>query len=77
MKLDNRTLQKIAEAISRTRPEEIDCGECFAQMDRLAEMVFAGSSAEAALPQIADHLARCPDCTEEFEALLKALRQSA
>ena len=41
-------------------------------------LVLAGKNAAEAMPLVQDHLDRCMDCREEFEALLRALRaQSA
>jgi predicted anti-sigma-YlaC factor YlaD len=57
-----------------TRPDEIGCDECFEQLDRFVEMTLAGKNAAEAMPLVQDHLGRCDDCREEFEALLAALR---
>jgi len=61
-------------AIVNTRPDEIGCDECFEQLDRFVEVTLAGKNAAEAMPLVQDHLARCHDCREEFEALLAALR---
>jgi predicted anti-sigma-YlaC factor YlaD len=60
--------------ILTARPEEIGCDECFEQLDRFVEMELAGKNAAQAMPLVQDHLERCDDCREEFEALLAALR---
>ena len=39
-----------------------------------AELHLAGKNAAEALPLVQDHLDRCGNCREEFEALLTALR---
>ena len=57
-----------------TSPREIGCGECFDQLERFAELKLNGKSPEEAMPLVRDHLTRCPDCREEYEALLEALR---
>jgi predicted anti-sigma-YlaC factor YlaD len=63
--------------IITTRPDEIGCDECFEQLDRFVEMKLAGKNAAEAMPLVQDHLERCDDCREEFEALLTALRALA
>jgi len=68
------SIKHMVQMIAGTRPDEIGCDECFEQLDRFAELVLAGKSAAAALPLVQDHLNRCRDCREEFEALLAALR---
>jgi hypothetical protein len=70
------TLKKLARAIKNTHEQEIDCDECFAELDRFVEMVLAGTDAESALPLMQNHLDLCADCREEFEALLAALQRS-
>ncbi len=43
-------------------------------MDRFVETDLAGLDAAEAMPLVQDHLDKCRDCREEFEALLRALR---
>jgi hypothetical protein len=74
MTLDLDTLKQMAREIITTRPDEIGCDECFEQLDRFVEMTLAGKNAAEAMPLVQDHLERCDDCREEFEALLAALR---
>ncbi len=78
MALSRDMLKKMVNSIVSTRPDEIGCDDCFAQLDQFAELVLAGKNAAEAMPLVQDHLDRCMDCREEFEALLRALRaQSA
>ncbi|MGQ9816203.1 MAG: hypothetical protein ACUVR3_13850 [Candidatus Roseilinea sp.] len=67
-------LKQMARMVAATRPDEIGCDECFEQLDRFAELHLAGKNAAEALPLVQDHLDRCGDCREEFEALLIALQ---
>lgn len=68
------SIKNMVQMIAATRPDEIGCDECFEQLDRFAETVLAGKNAAEAMPLVQDHLNRCGDCREEFEALLTALR---
>lgn len=72
--LKPESLKKMVGMIATTSTVEIGCDECFAQLDRFAEMVLAGMSAADAMPLVQQHLDRCVDCREEFEALLAALK---
>jgi hypothetical protein len=74
MTLDLVTLKQMVRGIFTTRPDEIGCDECFDQLDRFVEMKLAGKNAAEAMPLVQDHLERCDDCRQEFEALLAALR---
>lgn len=77
MELDLVTLKRMVRNIATTRPDEIGCDECFEQLDRFVELELVGKNAAEALPLVQDHLDRCSDCREEFEALLAALRAIA
>lgn len=68
------SIKDMVQMVAATRPDEIGCDECFEQLDRFAEEVLAGKDVAAAIPLVQDHLSRCRDCREEFEALLTALR---
>ena len=72
--LEVERLKGLVRAIVTTRPDEIGCDECFEQLDRFVEMELAGKNPAEALPLVEDHLSRCRDCREEFEALLGVLR---
>ena len=72
--LDPYRLKAMVRGIMTARPDEIGCAECFVHMARYVEMVRAGAKAAGVMPLVHDHLARCRDCREEFEALLVAVR---
>lgn len=74
MNLEPAALKRMVRVVLSTRPDEIGCDECFDQLDRFVEMKLAGKNVAEAMPLVQDHLERCRDCREEFEALLEALR---
>jgi len=59
---------------TQSRPDEIGCDDCFEKLHDFAEMKLRGKSPEEAMPLVQDHLNRCSDCREEYEALLEALK---
>lgn len=73
--MSDTVLKKLARAIAGTRTDEISCKECFEELDRYAELARSGESAEERMPQVKEHLDRCADCMEEYEALREALRE--
>jgi len=77
MRLEPATLKRIVHSALTARPDEIGCDDCFEQLNQFAEMVLAGTDVAEAMPLVQDHLNRCRDCREEFEALLAALRALA
>ncbi|MGF1472590.1 MAG: hypothetical protein ACFB50_12745 [Rubrobacteraceae bacterium] len=72
--LDRDELNKLLRAALETGEDEIDCDDCLQQVDEFVEMELAGLDAAAAMPLVHNHLQRCGDCREEFEALLVAIR---
>lgn len=74
MDADQDDLVKVVMAVLRTREEEIGWAKCFEQLDRFVEMELSGLDAAATIPLVEDHLQKCGDCREEFDALLEALR---
>jgi hypothetical protein len=66
-------LDRLVRAVAETREREIGCDECFEQMDPCAEMEVSGSDAARALPLVYDHLRKCQDCHETYDALLMAI----
>jgi hypothetical protein len=73
-RLDPETVKQMARGIATAQLDEIGCDECFAQMDQFVDMVLEGKNAAEAMPLVQDHLDRCGDCREEFEALLVAVQ---
>jgi hypothetical protein len=71
--LDRGDLDKLVRAVAETRESEIGCDECFELMDRFAEIEFSGSDAATVMPLVHDHLRKCEDCHEMYEALLMAV----
>ena len=76
-KLEAQKLKRLVRGIITAHPDEIGCEECFEELDRFVEMVLAGKDAAEAMPLAQDHLDRCRECKEEFEALLAALHALA
>lgn len=76
MKLTKEVLKNLIQAALQSHSDEIGCDECFDKLHEFAEMKLAGKSPEEAMPLVEDHLNRCSDCREEFEALLDALKST-
>ena len=60
-----------------THDDEIGCKECCDEIEEFIELKLAGKSPEEAYPLINEHLNKCGDCRQEYEALLEALRATA
>jgi predicted component of type VI protein secretion system len=69
-----QAMENLMRKLERTQGEELTCDEALALLDQFAEMDLRGEQAEHVLPLVKHHMQMCPDCREEYEALLRILR---
>lgn len=74
MKITKDFIKKLIHVAINSHPDEIGCEDCFDKLHEFAEMELEGKSPEEAMPLVQDHLKRCGECREEYEALLEALK---
>ncbi len=74
MKLTKEVIRKMMRSIHMTYQQELTCGECFNEVDRFAEIELTGKNPAEAMPLVQEHLERCGNCRDEYEALLVALK---
>lgn len=68
-------LQRLIQAIFDNHEDTgVNCETCENQFDCLVELVMRGANLREILPAVEEHLRCCPDCHEEFEALLAIVR---
>ena len=67
---------KLVRVVAETRETEVDCDECFEQLDSFVELGLSGVEASSAMPLVGDHLDKCEDCRGTLEALFTALRST-
>lgn len=60
--------------IARTQERELTCDEVHMLIDQFAEMKMRGEDPTRLMPLVQQHLDMCPDCREEYEALMLALQ---
>jgi hypothetical protein len=65
---------RLLQAILTAHEDGLDCETCALEFECLAEQVAAGGDMHSLLPAVEAHLRCCPDCREEFEALVVILR---
>jgi hypothetical protein len=69
-----QAMRKMLGMIERTRDDEYSCDQVHELMDQFAEAVLRGQDAAKLMPLVQHHLDMCPDCREEFEALMRILQ---
>ncbi len=68
-------MQKLLNCIFNTHPEsEMSCTACERELTRVAEEVALGAKLSDASPAVDMNLQFCPNCREEFEALVAIIR---
>lgn len=74
MKPISPSLVPLLRMIVGTSPEEIDCDECDRRLSAFAESCARNRIAAPLIARcMREHLANCPDCREELEALIAIL----
>lgn len=77
MKLTKNKLKSMIRMVKMTLDHEIGCEDCYDQLHEFAELELQGKTPEKALPRVKEHLERCGNCRQEYEALLEALKSAA
>ncbi len=69
----NGHLTGLIQMLEKTEVEEYSCDDVYKLIDEFTEMVARGEDARQIMPLVSQHIDLCPDCREEYEALLRIL----
>ena len=61
--------------LENVREEEASCDEIYRKLDEYVEREVSQKDAAQLMPLIREHLDVCPECCEEYEALLNVLNE--
>jgi hypothetical protein len=75
--LPDDVVQGFLRVLETVRLQDMPCSEVFSRLDEYVEKELHGHEAARLMPLLREHLDICPDCCEEYEALLSALEQSS
>ena len=67
-------LRKIIQMIENTQEIELSCDDVYALLDQYTELANRGGDTKELMPLVDHHIEICPDCEEEFDALLRVLK---
>ncbi len=73
MKLSTHELETLLELVEKTRNEEIDCDQFLERVAPFLERRRAAGEVPRGFEAVQQHLGVCPECKEEFEALLQEM----
>jgi hypothetical protein len=71
-KPSDKQLAELARLLGATEDREIDCAEMLGLVAAYLQAIRDETSLTEQLRQVAQHLDVCPECREEFVALIKA-----
>jgi hypothetical protein len=74
--LQDEVIVKFLRILEDVRDEEMSCDEMFVRLDEFVETEVNSHDAEKLMPLLREHLDMCPDCDEEYEALLTVLENT-
>ena len=63
--------------LAHTLDQEMSCDEVYVLLDVFADIASRGEDAARLMPLVQHHLDMCPDCREEFLALLSSMQAIA
>ncbi len=75
--LPDDVVQGFLKVLEQVREEDMPCSQVFAELDEYVEKEVEGQDAARLMPLLREHLDLCPDCCEEYEALLSVLEESS
>lgn len=62
--------------LEKARADELSCDDLYTRLDEFVETQVKSKDAAKIMPLIREHLDICPDCCEEYEALLTVLENT-
>ena len=74
--LKDEVVLKFLRVLENAREEDLSCTEMYARLDEFVENEVQGEDAEKIAPLVHEHLDMCPECCEEYEALLAILEHT-
>ncbi len=74
--MPNEVVLGFLRVLEEVRSEELDCDEIFSKLDEYVERQADKRDAAELMPLIREHLDLCPECCEEYEALLKVIEEA-
>jgi hypothetical protein len=75
--LPNETVLGLLHVLESVQEEGCSCDEVFSKIDEYVEHEVGKKDAEDLMPLVREHLDLCPDCCEEYEALLDVLEKTS
>jgi hypothetical protein len=73
----NEAVLGFLHVLEGVREEECSCDEIYTKIDQYVEREVDKKDAAELMPLVREHLDLCPECCEEYEALLDVLEKTS
>jgi hypothetical protein len=74
--LPNEAVLGFLRILEEARRDELSCDEIFSKLDEYVECEIDCKDAAHVMPLIREHLDLCPECCDEYEALLGVVEKT-
>jgi hypothetical protein len=74
--LRDEVVLKFLSVLEKARADDLSCDDLYTRLDEFVETQVKSKDADKIMPLIREHLDICPDCCEEYEALLNVLENT-
>jgi hypothetical protein len=75
--LPDEVVDGFLRVLEEIRLADMPCSQVFSRLDEYVEKEVRGQGAARLMPLLREHLDLCPDCCEQYEALLSVLEESS
>ncbi|MBM3125443.1 MAG: hypothetical protein FJZ87_10295 [Chloroflexi bacterium] len=75
--LEDEVVVKFLKILENIRSEEMSCEEMYSHLDEFVEREVRLHDASKVMPLIREHLDLCPECCDEYDALLNVLEKAS
>jgi hypothetical protein len=74
--VSNEAVLGFLRVLENVRTDELSCEEIYAKLDEYVEHEVQTHDAAHLMPLIREHLDLCPECCDEYEALLDVVKKT-
>jgi hypothetical protein len=74
--IQDEVVLRFLKVLENVRHDEMSCQEMYAQLDEFVEREVKTHDASKLMPLIQEHIDMCPECCDEYEALLTVLENT-
>ncbi|MBC7875849.1 MAG: hypothetical protein H7Y59_01650 [Anaerolineales bacterium] len=74
--LQDEVVLKFLRVLEKARADDLSCDDLYTRLDEFVETQIKSKDADKIMPLIREHLDICPDCSEQYEALLTVLENT-